>query len=126
MSIKIPAGLTACVVPDPTAADENVARARAGGSTFRAPWLVWVRGPLKKLPRGFLQVYHDQREIGQGVAVYPAFNFIVDGLTPRFSITGRFPYEWAPAAMRDVTAWLETDTGITVYETTTEEVKTNG
>lgn len=123
-TIKIPAGLLAVVHAEPGAAEENLARSRARGRIFVPPWRVWVRGPLKKLPRGAQLVLADNHEPGMAVAVYGAFHF-TGNLTPAYT-TDKFPYSWAPRGLQGVNAWLETDKGLVLNETKTEEVSDNG
>lgn len=119
MSIKIPAGLQALVHVDKNAINENRERNRAGGTRFAPPWWVWVRGPVKKLPRGAAQTWQDNVEPDMGVAVYPCFSF--DGnVKPKYAID-KFPYAWAPRPLQAVNAWMETSTGLVLSETLTEE-----
>ena len=125
MSIKFPAGLTLVVHALPEAFTENNARYRASGKVFVPPWRVWAYGPAKKLPRGAMQTWAFNDVPGMAVAVYGVFTFEATNLVPRHTLD-TFPHAWAPRPLQGVSAWLETNDGLTAYETTTEEVKTDG
>ncbi len=113
-TIKIPSGLPAFILPDTQNITENRNRSRAGGTKLLAPWMVWVRGPLKKLPPGYRQVWPSNIG-GPAVALYGAFDFTAD-VAPRY-VLAEVPHDWAPLPLREVQAWLEPQHGITIQTT---------
>lgn len=88
--MKLSKGTLKVIVTDGTAIVENAERARNRGKIFVPPYLVYE--------------YSDELK---EVDTHRAFAVQSKSLKTRYSLTS-FPYAWAPRALQDIRAWLET------------------
>ena len=95
--MKLTKGTLKVIVTDPQAIIENPKRVRAGGKIFIPPYVIYERNDdLNMIERHY------------------AFSVIPSrSLRPRYNHT-KFPFPWAPTALKDTRAWLETTDELTL------------
>lgn len=94
--MKLTKGPLKVIVTDGNAIVENAARARNGGKIFNPPFIVY-------------EYSHDLKSLDR----HYAFSYQSKALRPRYALT-KFPYAWAPSALQDTRAWLETNDELTL------------